>query len=56
MPANGTSEILKSKRSSWNVQISEFARSTRNLIREVVEGVKLEPNPEKPMIPLSIGE
>lgn len=44
------------KRTSWNVQASNLSKNTRNVIREIVERLKLTPNPEKPMIPLSIGE
>lgn len=35
---------------------SDLARNTFNPIRTVVESMKLTPNPEKPMIALSIGE
>lgn len=44
------------RRTSWNVPASNLSKNTRNVIREIVEQLKLTPNPEKPMIPLSIGE
>lgn len=54
---NNSSKIFgKLKRTSWNIKSSEYARNTLNHIRYIVEGLKLEPNPEKPMIPLSIGD
>lgn len=43
-------------RSKWNVPVSEFAQLTHNPIRAIVEGLKIVPNPEKPLIALSIGE
>ena len=42
-------------RSEWDVTVSPKARATVNPIRSVVETLKLDPNPEKQMIPLSIG-
>lgn len=44
------------KRSRWNCEISDFARYTHNPIRAIVENLKIEPNPDKPMIALSIGK
>ncbi|KAL1374964.1 hypothetical protein pipiens_017782 [Culex pipiens pipiens] len=41
-------------RSKWNVPVSEFAQLTHNPIRAIVEGLKIVPNPEKPLIALSI--
>ena len=35
--------------------VSETAKRTRNPIREIVDGMKLAPNPSKDVIPLSIG-
>ncbi|XP_055371005.1 tyrosine aminotransferase [Condylostylus longicornis] len=46
----------KSQRTQWNVQATEYAKKTKNHIRHVVQELKLEPNPDKPMIPLSIGD
>ena len=45
----------KNKRIDWDVIVSPKAKVTVNPIRCVVETLKLEPNPEKQMIPLSIG-
>jgi hypothetical protein len=39
----------------WDIKITEFARKTHNPIRAIVEGMKIEPNPDKQMIALSIG-
>ncbi|XP_021712079.1 tyrosine aminotransferase-like, partial [Aedes aegypti] len=44
-----------SKRTKWNVPITDFARLTHNPIRAIVEGLKIAPNPDKPLIALSIG-
>lgn len=46
---------LKNSR-GWKLCSSKLARNTHNRIREIVESLKLVPNPEKPMIPLSIGD
>ncbi|CAG0888146.1 unnamed protein product [Darwinula stevensoni] len=42
--------------SSWFVPASIFAKRTFNPIRDVVETLDLRPNPDKPMIALSIGD
>lgn len=44
------------KKSKWSVASSQMARRTFNPIRAVVDGMKLEPNPEKDLISLSIGD
>ncbi|MED6288011.1 hypothetical protein CHARACLAT_022207 [Characodon lateralis] len=46
----------KSRRQRWEVKPSEMAENTLNPIRAIVDGMKLTPNPEKPMISLSIGD
>ncbi|XP_013979769.1 tyrosine aminotransferase [Salmo salar] len=46
----------KSHRQRWNIQPSEMSINTLNPIRAIVDGMKLTPNPEKPMIALSIGD
>ncbi|KAF3854323.1 hypothetical protein F7725_022378 [Dissostichus mawsoni] len=46
----------KSRRQRWDVRPSEMANNTLNPIRAIVDGMKLTPNPEKPMIALSIGD
>lgn len=43
-------------RSEWNIDSSQFAKSTLNPVRKMIEQMKLEPNPELPMIALSIGD
>jgi tyrosine aminotransferase len=43
-------------RDKWQVVSSNAARNTHNPIRSIIENLRLEPNPEKPMIALSIGE
>lgn len=39
----------------WKVEPSETAKNCRNFIREIVDNLDLQPNPEKPVIALSIG-
>lgn len=46
----------KSRRQRWSVKPSEMANNTLNPIRAIVDGMKLTPHPDKPMIALSIGE
>lgn len=53
---NNLNDKLPIRKSKWNIEISDFAKLTHNPIRAVVEGMKIEPNPEKQMIALSIGE
>jgi hypothetical protein len=43
-------------RGKWQVASSNTARNTHNPIRSIVENLRLEPNPQKTMIALSIGE
>ncbi|XP_076248612.1 tyrosine aminotransferase [Calliopsis andreniformis] len=43
-------------REGWNVQASDIARRTHNPIRSIVENLVVEPNPNKSMISLSIGD
>ncbi|XP_071958696.1 tyrosine aminotransferase-like [Antedon mediterranea] len=40
----------------WNIRSSEAAKNTLNPIRMIVDGMKLEPNPKKQVISLSIGD
>uniref|UniRef100_A0AAV2KYK5 Tyrosine aminotransferase n=1 Tax=Knipowitschia caucasica TaxID=637954 RepID=A0AAV2KYK5_KNICA len=47
---------VKSRRQCWEVKPSDMAQNTLNPIRAIVDGMKLNPNPEKPMIALSIGD
>ncbi|KAM9375493.1 tyrosine aminotransferase [Pholidichthys leucotaenia] len=46
----------KSRRQRWEVKPSEMANNTLNPIRAIVDGMKLTPNTDKPMIALSIGD
>ncbi|XP_012286890.1 tyrosine aminotransferase [Orussus abietinus] len=43
-------------RDRWLVQASEIARRTHNPIRAIVDNIVAEPNPNKAMIALSIGD
>lgn len=56
MPTDKNVKNSISSRQSWNVEATSFAKNTINPIRNIVERLKLEPNPEKYMIPLSIGK
>lgn len=47
---------VKNARLTWNVKQSSFALNTINPIRRIIDNLKIEPNPEKHMIPLSIGD
>ena len=40
----------------WQIESSEFAKNTSNPVRKLIEQMKIEPNPELPMIALSIGD
>jgi tyrosine aminotransferase len=54
IPTNSTKS---SKRQiSWSVESSVMAKTTFNPIRNILETMKLEPNPNKQMISLSIGD
>ena len=46
----------KVTRETWSIPCSTMAKKTVNPIRQIVDEMKLEPNPEKEMIPLSIGK
>ncbi|XP_054712111.1 tyrosine aminotransferase-like [Uloborus diversus] len=46
---------MKTKR-SWNVRASKIAANTVNPIRSIVENLHVTPNPDKPVISLSIGD
>lgn len=50
------SDKMKIRRKRWNIRASEMSKNTLNPIRAIVDGMKITPNPEKPMIALSIGE
>lgn len=51
---SSTEELLEKR--EWNVKASKFALNTRNPIREIIEGLLVQPNPDKSFIPLSVGE
>ena len=50
MEHNGDSD------SEWHIESSEYAKNTLNPIRRLIEQMNLQPNPNKPMIALSIGD
>ncbi|EDW00555.1 tyrosine aminotransferase [Drosophila grimshawi] len=43
-------------RAGWQIKGSSLSLNTHNRIRNIVESLKINPNPQKPMIPLSIGD
>ena len=43
------------RRSGWKVNGSALSLNTHNRIRNIVESLKIKPNLQKTMIPLSIG-
>ncbi|CAH4005921.1 unnamed protein product [Pieris brassicae] len=43
-------------RKEWDVRASTLARNTHNKIRSIVENLRVEPNPQKELIALSIGD
>uniref|UniRef100_A0ABD2VTN3 Aminotransferase class I/classII large domain-containing protein n=1 Tax=Trichogramma kaykai TaxID=54128 RepID=A0ABD2VTN3_9HYME len=46
----------KNFRNNWNVEASLIAKRTHNPIRSIVENIVVEPNPDKQLIALSIGD
>jgi hypothetical protein len=52
---NGDMEIIVDG-NKWNIMGSRCARHTVNPIRRIVDRCQLMPNPDKPMISLSIGK
>lgn len=44
------------KKARWETRASEASLRTINPIRGIVDGMKLEPNPDKDIIALSIGK
>lgn len=55
--SNRTTNTLKTTNGcSWDVKSSIHSQKTVNKIRLVTEGIKLLPNTEKEMIPLSVGD
>ncbi|CAK1550029.1 unnamed protein product [Leptosia nina] len=43
-------------RKEWDVRASTLAQNTHNTIRSIVENLRVEPNPQKDLIALSIGD
>uniref|UniRef100_A0A0K8VK99 Tyrosine aminotransferase n=1 Tax=Bactrocera latifrons TaxID=174628 RepID=A0A0K8VK99_BACLA len=54
--SNGAQELNQNVRREWNIKASKISARTHNRIRGIVESLKIKPNPDKPMIPLSIGD
>lgn len=46
----------QNSRERWEVRASHIAKQTHNPIRSIVDNIVIEPNPNKRMIALSIGE
>ena len=46
---------MKSER-QWDIKVSHYALNTINPIRQVLENLNASPNPNKKLIPLSIGK
>ncbi|XP_028666005.1 tyrosine aminotransferase isoform X2 [Erpetoichthys calabaricus] len=46
---------MKIRKPKWNIKASEMSNKTFNPIRAIVDSMKIEPNPNKSMIRLSIG-
>lgn len=44
------------KAKEWKVQSSKTAKNCKNYIRGIVDNLTLEPNPEKNVIALSLGQ
>lgn len=44
------------QRTGWEIKASALSLNTHNRIRNIVESMQIKPNPNKAMIPLSIGE
>lgn len=54
--SNGDHKLNQNVRKGWNIKASKISTKTHNRIRAIVESLKIQPNPDKPMIPLSIGD
>lgn len=52
---NGNKNV-RNNRNNWRIQVSSFALKSVNPIRQTVESLKVQPNPNKSFIPLSIGD
>ncbi|XP_030060542.1 tyrosine aminotransferase [Microcaecilia unicolor] len=49
-------EKMKVRKARWSVRPSDISKKTFNPIRAIVDSMNVEPNPNKPMIALSIGD
>ncbi|XP_066050649.1 tyrosine aminotransferase isoform X2 [Chamaea fasciata] len=47
---------VKSRKPRWAVRASEMSKKTFNPVRAIVDSMKVEPNPKKAMISLSLGD
>ena len=50
----GNWSVMKNK-TSWNIKVSSYAINSINPIRDIMENINATPNPNKTLIPLSIG-
>ena len=46
----------KNNEKVWSIGCSEYAKHTFNPIRRLVQSLDIKPNPEKPVISLSVGD
>ncbi|XP_036318403.1 tyrosine aminotransferase [Rhagoletis pomonella] len=53
---NGDLKLKQNVRKGWNIKASKISSLSHNRIRAIVESLQIKPNPEKPMIPLTIGD
>ncbi|XP_044741744.1 tyrosine aminotransferase [Chrysoperla carnea] len=44
------------RKTEWKISSSQFSKLTKNSIRAIIENLQIEPNPDKQLIPLSIGD
>ncbi|GAB0195342.1 tyrosine aminotransferase [Grus japonensis] len=59
LKTNGNSMSLgkvKGRKPRWAVRASEMSKKTFNPVRAIVDSMKVEPNPKKAMISLSLGD
>ncbi|XP_021264684.1 tyrosine aminotransferase isoform X3 [Numida meleagris] len=59
LKSNGNSMSLgkvKGRKPRWAVRASEMSKKTFNPVRAIVDSMKVEPNPKKAMISLSLGD
>lgn len=45
----------KNMAEQWHIEASKVSKRTSNPIRQIVDGMKVKPNPEKELVSLSIG-